>query len=88
MAPQSLFLQLLQCSLQLHQCWGRSSIRARTNQLTGTIPTEFGRLASLGYLSITANRLMGRIPTELGLLPRLTLLCQERFPLNSDGSPV
>ncbi|KAI8835166.1 hypothetical protein BJ741DRAFT_226370 [Chytriomyces cf. hyalinus JEL632] len=44
------------------------------NQLTGPIPTEFGRLTSLSYLALALNQLTGPIPTELGRLTSLTLL--------------
>lgn len=36
--------------------------------LIGTIPTELGRITTLGTLSLTENGLMGPIPTELAKL--------------------
>jgi hypothetical protein len=34
--------------------------------LTGTIPSEFGRLVSLNWFGISENQLSGTIPSELG----------------------
>ena len=42
------------------------------NDLTGTIPTIFGRL-SLNILSLANNRLTGTIPSELGNLKGVNL---------------
>ena len=42
--------------------------------LTGTIPTELGKLAQLTILYLYNNALSGTIPTELGLLTELTEL--------------
>ena len=39
---------------------------ARSRSLSGTIPTELGRLAALGTLSLHDNGLAGAIPSWLG----------------------
>jgi Leucine-rich repeat (LRR) protein len=44
------------------------------NQLTGTIPTELGRLESLEELQLSSNRLSGQLPRELGLLTNLVIV--------------
>ena len=41
------------------------------NQLSGSIPKELGRLASLQLLWLQDNQLSGRIPNQLGRLRRL-----------------
>ena len=41
------------------------------NQLTGTIPTEIGRIKSLRGLNLHDNQLTSTLPTELGLLRSL-----------------
>ncbi len=44
------------------------------NRLSGEIPPELGRLASLTVLSLYGNELSGEIPPELGRLASLTVL--------------
>ncbi len=44
------------------------------NQLTGSIPSELGSLASLQYLYLQDNELTGSIPSELGSLTSLQWL--------------
>jgi hypothetical protein len=44
------------------------------NQLTGSIPREFGNLVNLQELWLSRNRLTGSIPSELGQLYQLTRL--------------
>jgi hypothetical protein len=39
----------------------------KENELTGRVPTDFGRMASLTQLTLHASRLAGPIPTELCL---------------------
>ncbi len=46
-----------------------------TNELTGTIPTELGRLTNLTYLFLTTNNLHGTIPTQLAAIKNLGMLC-------------
>jgi hypothetical protein len=46
----------------------------RSNQLTGSIPTEFGNLTKLTLLWLHSNQLTGSIPTEFGNLTNLTQL--------------
>ena len=38
------------------------------NQLTGTIPTEAGRMTSLVKINVIENDLTGTIPTEIGMV--------------------
>lgn len=42
--------------------------------LTGTIPSELGKLTELEDLQLACNELVGGIPTEFGLLTKLTSL--------------
>ena len=39
--------------------------------LTGSIPSEMGRLTNLTRLELSGNYLRGTIPTEIGLLTKL-----------------
>jgi len=43
-----------------------------SNQLTGEIPTEIGKLTNLIYLDLGSNQLTGEIPAEIGELTDLT----------------
>ena len=52
----------------------------RENGLTGEIPSELGKLASLGNLDLGNNALTGEIPPELGKLASL-----ERLRLSYNG---
>ena len=45
-----------------------------SNNLTGSIPSELGDLASLRELDLYRNRLTGSIPSELGKLANLERL--------------
>jgi Leucine-rich repeat (LRR) protein len=45
-----------------------------TKKLTGTIPTELGRLTSLPFLNMSDSQMTGTIPTQLGQLTTLTYL--------------
>jgi hypothetical protein len=44
------------------------SVQSGSNQLTGTIPTEFGALQRLHQLYLHGNNLTGPIPSELQTL--------------------
>ena len=48
------------------------SLALAGSSLTGTLPTEIGRLTSVTMLRLTYNGLTGSIPTELGLLTELS----------------
>ena len=48
-----------------------SALHLPRNDLSGTLPAELGRLASLGTLALHENRLTGPIPPELGNLAGL-----------------
>ncbi len=50
------------------------SLTLSLNNLTGSIPTELGNLASLGILNLARNSLTGSIPIELGNLTSLQYL--------------
>jgi hypothetical protein len=43
-----------------------------SNELTSTIPTEFGRLTKLKDLWLNSNEMIGPVPSEIGLLTALT----------------
>jgi hypothetical protein len=45
------------------------------NKLSGTIPTEFGRLSNLTYLDLSINNLHGTVPTSLAALENLGMFC-------------
>ena len=51
-----------------------TELNLRDNQLSGPIPPELGRLASLEKLWLNSNQLSGVVPAELGSLANLTLL--------------
>ena len=51
------------------------------NCFTGTIPSLFGTLPSLQYLSLDTNKLHGKIPTSLGLLTQLRVLLLQKNQL-------
>ncbi|KAL7529324.1 hypothetical protein ACHAXR_002902 [Thalassiosira sp. AJA248-18] len=44
------------------------------NELSGTIPTEIGRLWNLRTLYLGRNKIAGSIPTELGMIQKLSSL--------------
>ena len=45
-----------------------------SNQLTGSIPPEIGKLTNLTYLRLSSNQLTGSIPSEIGNLANLPYL--------------
>jgi hypothetical protein len=47
---------------------------AGNNTLTGTIPTEVGRLYNLSSLSLSFNNLQGTVPTSFAALVNLGML--------------
>ncbi len=49
-------------------------IQLSNNNLTGTIPPEFGNLSELQTISLNYNQLTGPIPPELGKLSELQIL--------------
>ncbi|KAJ3236722.1 hypothetical protein HDU78_004448 [Chytriomyces hyalinus] len=53
------------------------------NRLTGTIPTELGRLTSLQFFRLNTNNLSGKFPCELGNLKSLTVANFAGNPLES-----
>jgi hypothetical protein len=44
------------------------------NKLTGTIPTELGKMTDNYFLVLNNNALTGRIPSELGMSSKLSHL--------------
>ena len=62
-----------------------TSLQLRENRLSGSIPTELGRLGGLGVLEISSNHLSGPIPPELGRLSGLGVL---NLSLNRLNGPV
>ena len=58
-----------------------------SNQLTGEIPAELGRLSNLTLLALHDNRLTGEIPAELGRLSNLTLLALRTNQLTGEVPP-
>jgi hypothetical protein len=46
----------------------------RISVVSGTIPTEIGRLTELNYLEFSKNEISGTLPTQLGLLQKLDAL--------------
>ena len=49
-----------------------TSIDYSSQQYTGTMPTEFGRLTDLTSLSLADNELTGRVPSEIGALTKMS----------------
>merc|ERR1712224_237746 len=47
------------------------------NEMTGTIPSEFGEIANLFALVISSTNITGDIPTELGNLTNLNFIIAE-----------
>jgi hypothetical protein len=47
------------------------SLNFNDNKFTGTIPSGFGNLRSMHYLSLQSNQLTGNIPGEIGLMTNL-----------------
>jgi hypothetical protein len=45
-----------------------------TNQLTGSIPTEMGKLRMLQYMELGFNSLSSAVPSELAQCPQLRRL--------------
>lgn len=59
----------------------------KKNELTGTIPTDFGLLTSLRLLDLDMNRLVGTIPDEIGRLTGLDVLLLNRNSLSGSIPP-
>ena len=60
-------------------------INLANNELSGTIPTEYGLLSSLQNLNLSGNRALGgSIPTELGDLSALLSLNLTKTALTGD----
>ena len=49
-----------------------TSISYSSEQYTGTMPTEFGRLTDLTNLNVAGNELTGRVPSEIGALTKMS----------------
>ena len=49
-----------------------TSISYSSQQYTGTMPTEFGRLTDLTNLNVAGNELTGRVPSEIGALTKMS----------------
>ena len=62
-------------------------LKLQYNSLTGTIPTWFGGMNSLGGLYLHRNDLTGSIPSELGQLTRLRRLWLDRNGLTGTIPP-
>ena len=54
------------------------------NNLTGSLPSEFGNFSQLNFLNVGYNELSGPIPQELGNLSNLTTLDLYRNDLTGD----
>jgi len=68
-----------------HDC----DFRLKYNSLTGTIPTQLGRLSELdGEFGVNDNQLTGPVPTELGLLVDLTIFNLGTNQLICDDLPT
>ena len=62
-------------------------LKVQYNSLTGSIPTWFGSMNSLGGLYLHRNDLTGSIPRELGQLTRLRRLWLDRNELTGSIPP-
>eukprot|EP01041_Mallomonas_annulata_P010830 gene10830-22592_t len=51
-----------------------SILTLKSNKLTRSIPTSFGKFSTLQILSLSFNSLVGIIPSELGTIPLLLAL--------------
>ena len=56
----------------------------KKNELTGTIPTEFGLLTGLRLLDLDMNSLVGSIPSEIGALNSMDVLLLNRNSLSGE----
>lgn len=60
--------------LSLSNCTSMTMFSAKTNKLTGTIPSSFGVLTNLSVLYLSENSFSGKIPSQLGNCKFLTQL--------------
>ena len=79
--PWSLSSFLTHTHTHTHICTAQLEIG--TNQLTGTMPTELGKLTLMKDLEVQNNTLTGPIPSEIGLMTSLG-----KFVLNRNGKDV
>jgi Leucine-rich repeat (LRR) protein len=54
---------------QLGRLTNLSELDINTNELSGTIPSEYGNMIELEALNIRNNRLTGSIPSEILAFP-------------------
>ena len=62
-------------------------LHLHSNELTGGIPAELGRLANLTRLHLGSNNLTGPIPQELGALASLEILVLDNNRLTGPVPP-
>ena len=68
-----------------HGCGSRCGSELSRNKLTGTLPTQLGRMTGLRQVWLQDNDLTGPIPTELG---RITQMYQLLMNLNGFSGTI
>ena len=69
--PQQLIDAASKLGIVLRQLNTSHFTQRSRNSITGTLPTELGKLKSLKSIAIDLNKVQGSIPTEFGLLSSL-----------------
>ncbi|XP_071905602.1 uncharacterized protein [Coffea arabica] len=64
----------LAMSKWLYNCTSLELLGLRGNALSGSIPSNLGKLSSLEYIDISKNKLTGTLPESLGQLSKLETL--------------
>ena len=58
------------------------------NQLTGSLPTELGKLTNLKHLLLKSNELSGKFPSELNRLSHLQVMIVDKNDFVGSAEPI